>query len=165
LKFIAAILRFIRAIVIDKSILHEAIALPYSTRQFANGLGGPNMKIRIQSTAFPLTAAILDHTERRLRFALTPRRDRIRRVDVRLGDTNGPRGGEDKFCRIRVFLEDAPPVLIEDRGGNLYAAIGRAAERAGRNVVKGPYRLHASVRLARARPPASPSDEGVRCIP
>jgi len=118
------------------------------------------MKIQIQSTAFPLTAAILDHTERRLRFALTPRRDRIRRVDVRLGDSSGPRGGEDKFCRIRVFLEDAPPVLIEDRGGNLYAAIGRAAERAGRDVVKVLGRPHGKVRLARPQPPASASDEG-----
>ena len=122
------------------------------------------MKIQIQSTAFPLTAAILDHTERRLHFALTPRRDRIRRVDVRLGDSNGPRGGEDKFCRIRVFLEDAPPVLIEDRGGDLYAAIGRAAERAGRNVVKELFRLRGNVRPARPRPPALPSDQGYEVL-
>jgi putative sigma-54 modulation protein len=118
------------------------------------------MKIQIQSTSFPLTAAILDHTERRLRFALTARRDRIRRVDVRLGDSNGPRGGEDKFCRIRVYLEDAPPVLIEDRGGDLYAAIGRAAERAGRNVAKELCRLHGNGRVARPWPPVSASGEG-----
>lgn len=95
------------------------------------------MKIQIQSLAFPLTAALLDHTERRLRLALARSGDRIKRVAVRLGDTNGPRGREDKFCRIQVFLEDAPPVLIEDSGGDLYAAIDRAAERAGRNVVRG----------------------------
>lgn len=112
------------------------------------------MKIQIQSLAFALTASLLDHTERRLRFALTGIRDRIRRVVVRLGDTNGPRGGEDKFCRIQVFLEDAPPVLIEDVGGDLYAAIDRAAERAGRNAAKGLYRLHEkNVGPARPQPP------------
>lgn len=111
------------------------------------------MRIQIQSLAFPLTAALLDHTERRLGFALARITDRIRRVLVRLGDTNGPRGGHDKFCRIQVFLEDAPPVLIEDSDGDLYAAIDRAAERAGRNVVRGLYRLQEkNVRPARPRP-------------
>lgn len=119
------------------------------------------MRIQIQSHAFPLTASLLDHTERRLGFALARITDRIRQVVVRLGDTNGPHGGEEKSCRIQVFLEDAPPVLIEDSSGDLYAAIDRAAERAGRNVVRGLYRLHQkNVRPARPEPSAPPSDEG-----
>ena len=123
------------------------------------------MKIQIQSPAFPLTAAVLDHTERRLRFALTRIRERIRRVDVRLGDKNGPRGGEGKFCRIQVFLEDAPPVLIEDRGGDLYAAIARAAERAGRNAAKRTDRVLERVRRERPEPPASPPGEAYDVFP
>ena len=118
------------------------------------------MRIQIQSLAFPLTAAVLDHIETRLRIALARIRDRIRRVDVRLGDKHGPRGGKDKFCRIQVFLEDAPPVLVEDRGGDLYAAIDRAAERAGRTIVRVLYRLHENVRLAALVPPAPSSDQG-----
>ena len=90
------------------------------------------MRIDIQGLGFLLTAALLDHTERRLRFALTRSSDRIRRVVVRLGNTNGPRGGEDKFCRMQVYLQHAPPVLIEDAGADLYAVIDRAAERASR---------------------------------
>ena len=90
------------------------------------------MRIEIQGLGFPLTAALLDHTERRLRFALTRTRDRIKRVVVRLGDINGPRAGEDKFCRIQVVLDGAPSLLIEDAGADLYAVIDRAAERAGR---------------------------------
>ena len=123
------------------------------------------MKIQIQSFAFPLTAAVLDHAERRLRFALTRISDRIRRVDVRLGDKDGPRGGEDKFCRIQVFLENAPPVLIEDRGGDVYAAIDRAAERAGRNVAKRLDRLLERVRWEQPEPPASPSGEVCDALP
>jgi len=118
------------------------------------------MRIQIQSLAFPLTAAVLDHIETRLRVALARIRDRIRRVDVRLGDKNSPRGGKDKFCRIQVFLEDAPPVLVEDRGRDLYAAIDRAAERAGRTIVRGLYRLHDNVRLATLVPPAASSHHG-----
>lgn len=119
------------------------------------------MRIEIQGLGFPLTAPLLDHTRRRLRFALTRTSDRIKRVVVRLGDVNGPRGGADKFCRMQVYVEHAPPVLIEDIGADLYAVIDRAAERAGRNVAKRVDRLHENVRLATPQPPASPSDEAL----
>ena len=117
------------------------------------------MRIDVQGLGFPLTAALLNHTERRLRFALTRTSDRIMRVVVRLGDANGPRGGEDKFCRMQVYLERAAPVLIEDAGVDLYAVIDRVAERAGRNAVKRVDRLQESVRLPRRKPrPADASD-------
>ena len=44
------------------------------------------MRIDVQGLGFPLTPALLNHTERRLRFALTRTSDRIMRVVVRLGD-------------------------------------------------------------------------------
>lgn len=110
------------------------------------------MRIDIQGQEFRLTAALLEHTERRLRFALTRTSGRIKRVVVRLGDANGPRGGEDKFCRIEVVLDDAPVVLIEDAGPDLYAVIDRAAERAGRNVAKRVNRRHEDIRPTRSEP-------------
>ncbi len=116
------------------------------------------MRIDIQGREFPLTAPLIEHTERRLRFALTRTSGRIRRVVVRLGDANGPRGGEDKFCKIQVFLENSPLVLIEDAGADLYAVIDRAAERAGYNVAKRIDRSRANVRLATPQRPAPPSD-------
>ena len=119
------------------------------------------MRIDVQGLGFPLTAALLNHTERRLRFALTRTSDRIRRVVVRLGDANGPRGGEDKFCRLQIHLERAAPVLIEDAGVDLYAVIDRVAERAGRSVAKRIDRRHENARLARPEPPGSPSSEAI----
>lgn len=116
------------------------------------------MHIEIQALGFPLSAPLLDHTKRRLRFALTRASVRIKRVVVRLGDTNGSRGGEDKFCRMQVYLEHAPPVLIRDAGADLYAVIDRVAERAGRNVTKRIDRLREKVRLAVPPPSSSPSD-------
>ncbi len=58
------------------------------------------------------------------------------RVVVRPGDENGPQGGVDKFCRVRVYLFDAPVAVVEDIGLNLYAVIDRATDRVGRAVVK-----------------------------
>lgn len=114
------------------------------------------MRIDIKGAGFPLTAALMDHTERRLRFALTRSSERIVRVAVLVGDANGPRGGEDKFCRIQIHLKHAPPVLIEDIGAELYSVIDRAAERAGRNVAKRADRMKENVRQRRLKPLRSP---------
>lgn len=110
------------------------------------------MRIDIQGRGFPLTAPLLDHTQRRLRFALTRNRDRITRVVVRVGVSNVPRGGDNRYCHLQVYLQRAAPVLIEDSGPDLYAVIDRVSERAGRNVVKRIDRLHENVRLARLKP-------------
>lgn len=117
------------------------------------------MRITIQGLGFPLTAPLLDYTERRLRFALTRTSARIKRVVVRLGDRNGPRGGEDKFCRIEVVLDGALAVLIEGVGADLYTVIDRVAERAGRNVAKRVDRLRETARLTTPQPPSWPSDD------
>ncbi len=117
------------------------------------------MRIDIKGSGFPITAALMDHTERRLRFALTRIGDRIVRVAVVVGDSNGPRGGNDKFCRIQIHLKRAPQILIEDVGAELYAVIDRAAERAGRNVAKRVDRLKKNVKQTGRKPPGAPAGD------
>ena len=117
------------------------------------------MNVDIQSLGFPITAALSDHARRRLRFGLTRHSDRIQRVIVRLGDENGPRGGADKFCRIQVYLVDAPVAIIKDIDPDLYAAIDRAADRAGRLVVKHLDRSRDSGRRVRGDAPTLPPED------
>ncbi len=92
------------------------------------------MQIDIQARNFSLTNALRGHVERRLGFALSSRNDQIQRVMVRLSDINGPRGGEDKCCHIQVVLPQLSDVVIEDTEVDMYTAIDRAADRAGRTV-------------------------------
>ena len=92
------------------------------------------MQINIQAQNFPLTNALRGHVERRLGFSLSTRDEHIEKVMVRLSDINGPRGGEDKRCRILIVLPRLPDVVIEDTMADLYCAIDRAADRAGRTV-------------------------------
>ena len=94
------------------------------------------MKIDIRANGFALTEALREYAARRLRFALTRADDHVRRVSVHLGDVNGPRGGRDKRCRVRVMLKTRPDVVIDDVETDLYAAIDRAANRAGRCVAR-----------------------------
>ncbi len=94
------------------------------------------MQIEIEARNFPLTQALRSHAERRLLSALTCCGDRIRRVAVRLSDVNGPRGGADKRCRLQVVLAGLADVVVEDVEADLYVAIDRATDRAGRTLVR-----------------------------
>ncbi|MCY7371493.1 MAG: HPF/RaiA family ribosome-associated protein [Polaromonas sp.] len=117
------------------------------------------MNFDIQSSEFPITAPLAEYTGRRLRFVLTRHSDRIQRVVVRIGDENGPRGGFDKFCRIQVYLCDAPVAAIKDIGPDLYAVINRAADRVGRAVVKHLDRSRTGGWHGRGSAGVSPSDK------
>lgn len=100
------------------------------------------MQIDIQARQFSLTDALRNHTESRARFALASSNNHIQRVEIRLSDINGPRGGADKRCHVRVLLPDLPDVVVEDIEADMYVAIDRAIDRAGRTVAR---------RLARRR--------------
>jgi len=94
------------------------------------------MQIDVQTQNFDLTDALRSYTERRLRFALTRADNRVQRIVVRLSDINGPRGGDDKRCHLLVVLAGLPDVVVEDIEADLYFAIDRAANRAGRTVMR-----------------------------
>jgi ribosome-associated translation inhibitor RaiA len=70
-----------------------------------------------------------EHVRRRLGFALDRFSPRLLAVAVRVDDLNGPRGGSDKLCRIRVRLRGTNEVLAEDRSPDVFAALDRAADR------------------------------------
>lgn len=94
------------------------------------------MRIDIKTRGFTLTDGIRARVERRVRFALGARSGQVQSVVVRLADENGPRGGVDKRCTIRANLPGSPPVIIGQQEPDLYIAIGRAADRAGRAIAR-----------------------------
>jgi len=94
------------------------------------------MQIDIQTRNFDLTNALRSYAERRLRFALTLADNHVQRIVMRLSDINGPRGGEDKRCHLLVVLAGLPDVVVEDTEADLYFAIDRAVDRAGRTVMR-----------------------------
>lgn len=92
------------------------------------------MRIEVRARRFGLTDGLRQHVVRSIEFALRSFRIWVDRVEVQLGDVNGPRGGQDKFCRVLVRLPHLPVLVIRDLGGDLYAVISSAAERTGRTV-------------------------------
>ena len=114
------------------------------------------MRIDIQARDFSLTGALRGHAERRLRSALSCCDEHIKRVAMRLSDINGPRGGVDKRCHLQVVLAGMPEVVIEDIETDLYIAIDRATNRAGRTVVR---KIDRRQSLLRQGGPAPLSDQ------
>jgi ribosomal subunit interface protein len=112
------------------------------------------MQVDIQARDFELTDSLRDYAERRLRFAFTASSNYIQRITMRLSDVNGPRGGEDKLCNIKVTLKTYSDVIIKDVESDMYAAINRAADRAGRNVQR---KIRRQQTIRRKSPPITAS--------
>jgi len=94
------------------------------------------MKIEIRGTGMKVTGALREHVIRRLRFAVSRFGPRLRRIEVRLDDVNGPRGGIDKRCRVAVGVRSGSAIVVEEADADMYAAISRAADRTGRAVAR-----------------------------
>lgn len=104
------------------------------------------MRIQVQARGFSVTEALRDQAERRLRFALGSLSGQVRSVSMLLDDQNGPRGGVDKRCKLRVVLDAQPAVVIEHLESDVYVAIDRASERASRALAR---RLQRTTHLRR----------------
>lgn len=89
-----------------------------------------------------MSKALRQHATRRVTFALARFDDRVTGVSLRFTDDNGPRGGVDKRCVLRVRLAGMPDVVLTERTEDLYGAIDRAADRAGRTVARRLRRQH-----------------------
>ena len=92
------------------------------------------MEVHLLAKQFPLTPALRNYAERRLRAGFAFARDRIGDVVVRMGDVNGPRGGLDMQCHILVAVPGRPMVVVRDVHEDLYTAIDRGVKRAAYKV-------------------------------
>lgn len=105
------------------------------------------MRIQTKARGLTLDDALRSRVERRVSYALGSLEYAVRRVEVLLADDNGPRGGNDQRCRIRVTLDGLPALQVTDVQADLGVAIDRAAGRAGRTLARllGRQRRHGRV--------------------
>jgi putative sigma-54 modulation protein len=80
-----------------------------------------------------------DYIRRKLGRKLGKYASSIERASVRIDDVNGPRGGVDQSCRIKIVLRGLPSLVFEGRNESLNAAVDMAlsgAERAARRTLE-----------------------------
>ncbi|MDY7107279.1 MAG: HPF/RaiA family ribosome-associated protein [Planctomycetota bacterium] len=109
------------------------------------------MRLHVQGHNIPLSDALHEYAARRISFAFDRISHRVRDVVVRLTNVNGPRGGEDKLCRIHVHLTSGGSLVLEDRDASAYSAIDRSIGRIKRLVKNELRRKRDRPRRARRR--------------
>lgn len=92
------------------------------------------MDIRIQTSNFSLTPALASAVRREALRNLRHFGNDLGRIDVKLFDVNGDKGGVDKVCRVYSELGRARALVTVDRREDLYLAIRNAFAKAGRSL-------------------------------
>ena len=94
------------------------------------------MRFDIRIQKLDLYQEVSHYIERRLRFSPSRLASRLRTVNVRVFDVNGPRGGIDKCCRITAHILPSETVVLQEVDADLFAAIDRATRRISRTFTR-----------------------------
>ena len=87
------------------------------------------MNITIHTKGFEVTGPIREYVEKRLETAIDRFEHMVRGAHVTLEDVNGPKGRQDKRCRILLTGAPGADEAIDVTETDLYAAIDAAVEK------------------------------------
>lgn len=107
-----------------------------AAKRKAGRTGAAQTPAYVLSVGSVLDAADKDYLRRKLGRKLGKFAPFIERTSARVEDVNGPRGGVDKRCRIKIVLSGLPSIVVEERHHSLQAALDGALARAERAVRK-----------------------------
>ena len=92
------------------------------------------MKVEMRVQGLVLTEGLRLLAEKQLHYALDWARYEVTKVILQFSDLNGPRGGNDKRCQLRIPLAGMREIVIEETGADLGIAVSRAIDRASRTL-------------------------------
>jgi CBS domain-containing protein len=101
-------------------------------RERGRSLAAPPAHVRVIGAM--LDQADRDTITRKLGMRLGKFASSIERISVRLSDVNGPKGGVDHRCVIKVVLSGLPSVVVERTDSALQRAIDSAINATGQAV-------------------------------
>jgi hypothetical protein len=89
---------------------------------------GGALSFELHSPDFAVPADLAAYTREKLTVKLAKVGRRLLGVVVRIKDVNGPKGGASIACHMEALLARLEPVNIEERDGDLRAALDRAMD-------------------------------------
>ena len=95
------------------------------------------MKIQIRLHGLDHSKAFSEYATRRIEHVLGRLGRKVNRIMLRVVDTNGPRGGEDKRCRLLISGPGLGTVILTEVRGDVYSATEMALYRARRALRQG----------------------------
>ncbi|GAA0350803.1 hypothetical protein GCM10009092_14000 [Bowmanella denitrificans] len=87
------------------------------------------MQLIINASNLNLSKRLRRSLSNRIVKGLSKLSGRIRRVQVSITDMNGPKGGNDKQCQLKVEMDGMPSVLVIERRASIPQAIAQAVVR------------------------------------
>ena len=109
------------------------------------------MDVQILDRNVGVTAEQREHIDRCLQYAFDRFSSHVRTINVSLSDVNGPKGGDDLQCRMKITLHGKGELMVEGLGISVEAVIAETADRAA---------LAVSKRIDRLRDPQGTSMSG-----
>ena len=112
--------------------------IPRSVKRASDRQSPSRITAHVREAGVELDEEAREYIRRKLGMKLGKFAPSVERVSVRVFDVNGPRGGVDQRCLVKVVLSGLPSVVVERRHVTLDAAIDsavRAAEHAVRRSV------------------------------
>jgi ribosome-associated translation inhibitor RaiA len=110
--------------------------LPKSVKRTAGATSAAETPLNLRTSGLNVDDATRGWVRRRMGRALAKFALHVERATVRFADLNGPRGGVDTGCTIKVVLSGLPSVVGEARASAAREAFDRAASTAERAVRK-----------------------------
>jgi putative sigma-54 modulation protein len=119
------------------------------------------MKIHIQGKQLKVPEELKSYVAERLVAPLTRFYDNsAAELRVEFGDTNGPKGGEDKECHLTLHMPGGNTLQIEETTRDAYASLDAASERLVRACKRELSRMRLRAGHRREHPLASAVVEG-----
>ena len=103
------------------------------------------MLVNIQSRHFSLSTALSKYVKSKIQIMQSRYESKIISINVSLFDINGPKGGEDKCCKIVIKINVTSSIVVQQTAEDLYNAINTYSRRA-RRAVKRQISVHPRAR-------------------
>lgn len=84
------------------------------------------MQVLITTNGVEITQSLNNYIKDRIESSLSRFTGLIRKVVVSLSDENGPKGGIDTACTIRIKTDAASELIIKNKKKNAYIAVAHA---------------------------------------
>jgi hypothetical protein len=109
-------------------------SIPRALKRAGSRTEKPGIPSNIRLDSVTLDDDDREYIRRRLGEKLGRYASSVERVSVRLRDVNGPRGGVDVRCRIKVVLSGFPSVVAEHQASTFRPALTAALASVARTV-------------------------------
>jgi ribosome-associated translation inhibitor RaiA len=111
-----------------------AASIARPAKRAAGRAAAADTPVYIRAVGSPIDAPDKAYLRRKLGRKLGKFASWIERASVRIEDVNGPRGGIDKRCRIKIVMSRLPSIVVDERRDSLQGAMDGALARVERAV-------------------------------